>query len=82
MFPEGGVKKDVEDHVGRGVDHKQELADGKQDEHPGRHIMQPQIPARQKLANADRLVEVDEDPGGQFHKTIGKIRSNSQVVLS
>ena len=64
MFPEGRVKKDVEDHVGRGVDHKQELADGKQDKHPGRDIMQSQISARQKLVNADRLVEVDKNPGG------------------
>ena len=43
MPPEGRVEKDVEDHVGRRVDHEHEVADAHHDGRPGREVFQPRV---------------------------------------
>ena len=39
MLPEGRVEKDVEDHVGRRVDHEHEVADARHDRRPTREVL-------------------------------------------
>ena len=39
VLPEGGVEEDVEDHVGRRVDHEHEVADAHHDGRPRREVL-------------------------------------------
>ena len=43
VFPEGRVEKDVEDHVGRRVDHEHEVADAHHDCRPRREVLLPRV---------------------------------------